>query len=70
MKKAIKEIIYWTLAVLFAGAMLVGAVAEFDVAPWAVGLVKAGVFVVGFMGCTWASNKTTFLRRFVGEDLF
>ena len=65
--KALKEIFFWTLAMLFAGVMLVGAVGEFDVSPWALPLVKCGLFCAGFVGCTWASNKTAVGRRFKTE---
>lgn len=68
--KALKEIIYWTLALVFAGVMLIGAAAEINVAPWAVGIVKIALFLVGFAGCTWASNKTAFGTRIVGKDQF
>ena len=65
--KALREIIYWTLALVFAGVMLVGAVAEFDIAPWAVGPVKIALFLAGFVGCTWAGNKTAVGRKFNTE---
>ena len=68
--KALKEIIYWTLALVFAGVMLVGAIAEFDVATWAMPFVKLGLFMAGFAGCAWASNKTAVGRRITGEDIF
>ena len=68
--KALKEIIYWTLALFFAGVMLIGAVAEFDVTPWAVGIVKVTLFLVVFEGCAWASNKTALGTRIAGKDSF
>ncbi len=70
MKKTIKEITFWALALLFAGVMLIGAAAELDIAPWAVGPAKIALFMAGFIGCTWASNKTSFGRRIVGKDQF
>lgn len=68
--KALREIFYWTLALFFAGVMFIGGVAEFDVAPWAVGIVKVALFVAGFVGCAWASNKTAFGARIAGKDAF
>ena len=61
--KAIKEIIFWALSLLFAGVMFIGAIAELNIAPWAVGPVKIALFMVGFIGCTWASNKTALGSR-------
>lgn len=66
--KAIKEIIFWALSLLFAGVMFIGAIAELNIAPWAVGPVKIALFMVGFIGCTWASNKTSFGRRMAGDS--
>lgn len=68
--KALREIIYWTLALVFAGVMLIGGGAEFNVAPWAVGIVKIALFTAGFVGCVWASNKTAFGARIIGKDQF
>ena len=66
--KAIKEIIFWVLSLLFAGIMVVGAIAELDIASWAVAPVKIALFMAGFVGCYWASNKTSFGRRFAGDS--
>ena len=70
MKKTIKEITFWVLALFFAGVMFIGAAAELDIALWAVGPVKIALFIAGFIGCTWASNKTSFGRRLSGGDFF
>lgn len=66
--KAIKEIIFWTLALIFAGIMVVGAIAYFDVRPWAAPLINLSLFCGGFIGCAWASNKTALGRRIGGNQ--
>ena len=45
-------------------------VIERDSLAWAVGIVKVTMFVVGFVGCAWASNKTAFGTRIAGKDSF
>lgn len=61
--KAIREITYWTLAVIFAGVMVAGAIGYFDFARWAAPFVNLTLFCGGFAGCAWASNKTAVGRR-------
>lgn len=70
MKAIVKDIFYWALALIFAGVMLVGIIAYIDVAPWAEGLIKVGLFTVGFSGCAWASNRTRMGERIAGKDIF
>lgn len=68
MKWIIRELLLWTLSIVFAGVMLIGAVAEISIGTWYEGPVKIVLFLVGFVGCYWASNKTSLGRRFCGEE--
>lgn len=69
MKRIIRELLLWTLSIVFAGVMLIGAVAEISIGTWYEGLVKIVLFLVGFVGCYWASNKTSFGRRICGDSI-
>ena len=66
--KAIKEITYWALAIFFAGVMVIGAVAYFDVKPWVAPLINLSLFTGGFIGCAWASNKTSLGRSYTRNE--
>lgn len=68
MGRIIRELIFWALSIVFAGIMLIGAVAEISIGTWYEGLVKIVLFLVGFVGCYWASNKTSFGRRICGDS--
>ena len=68
MKRIVREVIFWTLSFIFAGMMLIGAIAEISLGTWFEGPVKAVLFFVGFVGCTWASNKTSFGHRISGHS--
>ena len=68
MKRILYESIFWALSIVFAGIMLIGAIAEIAVGTWYEGLVKIVLFLVGFAGCYWATNKTSFGRRFCGDS--
>lgn len=48
--------------------MLIGAIAEISVGTWYEGPVKVVLFVVGFVGCYWAANKTSFGHRICGHS--
>lgn len=68
MKRIIRELLLWTLSIVFAGVMLIGAVAEISIGTWYEGPVKIVLFLVGFVGCYWASNKTSFGRHICGHS--
>jgi len=63
MKRFLREALLWALSLIFAGVMLVGFFAEISIGAWYEGLVKVALSLVGFVGCTWASNKTTLGRK-------
>ncbi len=68
MRRIIREFIFWALSIVFAGIMLIGAIAEISIGTWYESLVKIVLFLVGFVGCYWASNKTSFGRRICGDS--
>lgn len=68
MRRIIREFIFWALSIVFAGIMLIGAIAEISVGTWYEGPVKVVLFVVGFVGCYWAANKTSFGHRICGHS--
>lgn len=68
MRRIIREFILWALSIVFAGIMLIGAVAEISIGTWYEGLVKIVLFLIGFVGLYWASNKTSFGRRICGDS--
>ena len=68
MRRIIYELVFWALSLFFAGIMLVGFFAEISIGAWYEGPVKIVLSLVGFVGCYWASNKTSFGRRFCGHS--
>lgn len=68
MKRFLTELLWWALSIAFAGIMLVGFFAEFVGWGWFEPAVKLFLSSVGFVGCVWASNRTTFGRRICGNS--
>ena len=68
MKAFLREVLYWTLSLIFAGIMLVGFFAEISVGSWYEGLLKVALAFVGFVGLYWAANKTSVGRRTAGDS--
>ena len=68
MKAFLREVLYWTLALIFAGIMLVGFCAEISVAAWLVGPLKVILAFTGFTGLYWSANQTTLGRRIADGD--
>lgn len=68
MKRFIRELLWWALSIAFAGVMLVGFFAEISVGALYEGFVKVALSFVGFVGCTWASNKTSLGRKVCGDS--
>ena len=68
MRTFFRELLWWAAAMLFAGIMLVGFFAEISVSPWLMVALKIILSFVGFAGCYWASNHTSFGRKVAGQD--
>ena len=66
MRRILREVLYWTLALIFAGIMLVGFGAEIFADKWFGGLLKV---VLAFIGYAIESSGFGSLRtRWSNQD--